>query len=564
MIRELAWKCPPEVFNTIEFMYRNCKEETLFKNIHFFLNMYFYSYKEISALEYAIESRSDKYLLLVILTGEEDLSTQINKYGETPLFAAMNPLPLRKSYKPFLSLPNLCINSFWVELYNIYDLMKINPCWPFGLKKELVFYREWVNQNEVNMVKILLENGADSNIPNKDGVTPLQYALFLGATEIVKLILSNRFTGFVFEENMDIVKFLLDKKDEVIIAGTDFSTLLYFTAKISDETAFRLVLTKCSPLNVNAIGPRLETIIHLLIVMDNKKFIKILLHHGVNLNLRINNCVPLLWAFYYNRKMVEFLLKIGADPNMRGGGYCSHPIDCVALYSDVEDLELLLKYGANVEGARIRYIDDVMFSPLFQACNRGKVKMIEILLEHNADVNATFVNIHTPLEVVLNWPSPNVSFPGARNFVLRLFVTRIALMRAENEYVHKKNIELVTNHELVKDMYIECQNEIKRMRKKGFYNFMKDKNLHKLAVFARNKYIVKIFEEMDLLAEFPMYGSILRKNLERAKSRLNIIDSILIDFNYLIKSNVQPMTFEHICGYLGDKDLENLMDYCLN
>ena len=185
-----------------------------------------------------------------------------------------------------------------------------------------------------------------------------------------------------------------------------------------------------------------------------------------------------------------------------------------------------------------------MRTPLSEACALGNIRLRFYLSTLPISIE-NFIKWFYPLRKFLlpTWQL---------NRVLKLFINRIAIMRAENEYVHEKNIELVSNHELVKDMYINYANEIKRMRGKGFYNLVKTNNLQKLAAFARNK----ILKEINLKKEFPMYWRMLNRRLKRAKSRLNKINTSLMDFHIHIKYNLPTMIFEQICGHLNDRELK--------
>src|SRR3989339_601373 len=97
------------------------------------------------------------------------------------------------------------------------------------------------SKNYKDIVKLLLENGANPNIPNKDKETPLYWACAKGNLEIVKLLLEKDADVNIANKNretplypacylgyLDIVELLLKKGAKVNIPGPNGWPPLYW------------------------------------------------------------------------------------------------------------------------------------------------------------------------------------------------------------------------------------------------------------------------------------------------------------------------------------------------
>ena len=407
-----------------------------------------------------------------------------------------------------------------------------------------------IKNKSAKTVQFLLDEDVDITIPCANGILPIQYALIMQQTNILKMLLTKRFK-VTFTEDIDVVKFLLDNKREFMMHKTKFSPLLYYSAMFSDD-AFHLVLSKCSFATVNSVGPRDRSLIELLIKLGRKKMISSLLPLGLDINLKGIIYTPLIYAVDKYPNMAHFLLKNGANANLCVS--MGIPPIHVASHNMTKGLiKLLIRYGADINA---KTPDGK--TPLHRALEYLKENIIDFLLFLKADVNAVDIENNTPLQL---------GFAGLGQFLipnnctLRLLAT-IAIMRDNKDYVSEKNINFIEKNQYLGTVYKYCEDELRRMKMKKFVNGSKLKlsdfltsNLEKLTTAARNKEETKILKKR--IHDFPIYTNVLKMNIERASWRLGRIEGCFPHFSKKV-IELPFFIFDSICGYLGDNDLENL------
>ena len=68
--------------------------------------------------------------------------------------------------------------------FNDYDKLDVNRKNKYG--RVALMFASWSN---VEIVRILLEGGADPNIQEEDGKTALMYASYIGSDDVIKILL---------------------------------------------------------------------------------------------------------------------------------------------------------------------------------------------------------------------------------------------------------------------------------------------------------------------------------------------------------------------------------------
>lgn len=127
---------------------------------------------------------------------------------------------------------------------------------------------------------------------------------------------------------------------------------------------------------------------------NDREKVQELINSGVAVNsVGVGNFTPLYWALKKgSREGFKALLENGADPNLlwQDGGSVIH---YSAAMNDLDFLSLCLRYNGYVELS-----DGVEGkTPIFYAVEEKRVKNIELLLAHGANINALDSSQSTPL-----------------------------------------------------------------------------------------------------------------------------------------------------------------------
>lgn len=115
------------------------------------------------------------------------------------------------------------------------------------------------------------------------------------------------------------------------------------------------------------------------------------------------NPPPLLMAIAHNRiKVAELLLANNADVNAKGPSgtiFCNPTsLDLAAYYGFKDEVELLLKYHANINAT-----NGYGQTPLHVAIHNGCTEVVRLLLDNKANVNIKNNENKTPLHVAVEW-----------------------------------------------------------------------------------------------------------------------------------------------------------------
>jgi ankyrin repeat protein/WD40 repeat protein len=225
----------------------------------------------------------------------------------------------------------------------------------------------------INIVEMLLAHGAGIDIKNNAGVTPLHYVAYLGSRKIVELFLE-------CGANIDI-------------PSTDGRTLLGFVAGSGDSDCVEFLLTRCLS-QINLVNSNGLTPLHYAVMKGDKNTVKTLLAHGANIDAQSNiGLTPLhLAASGCFLEIVEFLLKRGANIDLvsRAGETMLH---FGAQSDDIHCLTFLLSRCTN----QINSVDSEGWTPLHFAATNGCLVSAELLLAHQADIEAKTETGETPL-----------------------------------------------------------------------------------------------------------------------------------------------------------------------
>jgi ankyrin repeat protein len=210
----------------------------------------------------------------------------------------------------------------------------------------------------VDTVRLLLQAGADVNAPSsRDGMMALTMALAYDNLEIAKLFLESGVN--LYEEGQAALQCALDHLEE---PRETVQLFLNYMTKHHDNH-----------LEVTAFGA---------IEVGDIELIRLLLQHGV-----LDKICSLECAVYYSElAIVELLLYYGADVNgTPADDHQAFALETAAEVGNLEIMTLLFRHGANA-GEKARALQ--------ATAHADQVEAAQLLISSQADVNAA------PLKVV--------------------------------------------------------------------------------------------------------------------------------------------------------------------
>ncbi len=152
----------------------------------------------------------------------------------------------------------------------------------------------------IEVVRLLLEDGAHVSATNEGGETPLHYAANHGHIEVVKV--------------------LLDNGADVSAKGTGCGTPLQWAARNGQIKAAELLLARGADVNQRGGGGR--TALHDAVTHEHIDMVELLLSGGAAVNARATGGRTALHVAAYNCKVEigRILLERGADPMLTNNG----------------------------------------------------------------------------------------------------------------------------------------------------------------------------------------------------------------------------------------------------
>ncbi|XP_013391240.1 ankyrin-1-like [Lingula anatina] len=183
--------------------------------------------------------------------------------------------------------------------------------------------------------------------------------------------------------NADMVKLLLDSGAEVNAENEDGRTPLYWAAEEGHEDIVKLLLEHGTDPNITNEWGR--TPLYWAAEEGHEDIVKLLLEHGTDPNItNESGRTPLCWAAEEGHEdIVKLLLERGADPNITNK-WGRTPLYWAAYEGHEDIVKLLLEHGAD---PNITYKWDR--TPLHVAAGEGHEDVVKLLLEHGADPNNT-------------------------------------------------------------------------------------------------------------------------------------------------------------------------------
>ena len=253
------------------------------------------------------------------------------------------------------------------------------------------------------VAQLLLDYGADINVRDKNGQTPLHGA-------VAKL--GDHAQDWYFSA----IQFLLEHGADVFAQDHDHLTPLHVASQYDGTRVVRLLLEHS--VNVDALDNQSATPLHFASRGGNAGVARVLLKHGADVHaLDGNRSTPLHFASQSgDADTARLLLDHGADVHAPNNNH-SVPLHFISRHGDAGAARVLLDHGAIIDA---RDIEDS--TPLHVALQCGNAKVARLLLERSASIHVRNKENATPEELLVTmWT--NIS-PDHDVDTIRFFLDR--------------------------------------------------------------------------------------------------------------------------------------------
>jgi ankyrin repeat protein len=262
------------------------------------------------------------------------------------------------------------------------------------------------DRSDISKIKNLIKRGADINVADRGGNTPLHVA--------------------ADNDKADIIALLLEAEDiDINIKGRWGQTPLHMAARRGNKQVIKLFLDR--GFDVNAKGDNGETPLHIFLIINKhglEEIVKLFLTRGADINAQSSFGTPLYEAVSSHKVHIVSLLLNDKNINVNLGGnentmtpfelaeYLKYKeiVDLFSRHSealglqlideirsdrsDISKIEDLIKRGANSN-----VVDINGNTPLHVAVLSGNERAVKLLLDHGADIDAKNNSETTPVEL---------------------------------------------------------------------------------------------------------------------------------------------------------------------
>jgi len=223
------------------------------------------------------------------------------------------------------------------------------------------------------VVQLLIDNGAEINVHDYDGHAPLLYAALSGDEPVVNL--------------------LIDKGADIDWQNKNYETALLLGSKFDYASVVTLLLNRGAKVDISDIVG--YTPLLLAAKKGHESIVQLLLDNGASIDMKDNDGkTPLSWAAEHgHQRIVQILLDRGADIDMKDDEGKT-PLSCAAESGHESIVQILLDNGAGID------IPDIHgCTPLLWAFRYKHVAIVKLLVGKGAAVEMENINGETPLSV---------------------------------------------------------------------------------------------------------------------------------------------------------------------
>uniref|UniRef100_A0A672KTE8 Ankyrin 3 n=1 Tax=Sinocyclocheilus grahami TaxID=75366 RepID=A0A672KTE8_SINGR len=257
-------------------------------------------------------------------------------------------------------------------------------------------------ENHLNVVKFLLDNGSSQSIATEDGFTPLAVALQQGHDQVVSLLLENDTKGKVRLPALHIAARKDDTKAAALLLQNDHNadvesksgfTPLHIAAHYGNINVATLLLNRGAAVDFKARND--ITPLHVASKRGNANMVRLLLERGARIDAKTKDGLTPLHcgARSGHEQVVEMLLDRGAPILSKTKNGLS-PLHMATQGDHLNSVQLLLHHEVPVDDVTNDYL-----TALHVAAHCGHYKVAKVLVDKKANPNAKALNGFTPLHI---------------------------------------------------------------------------------------------------------------------------------------------------------------------
>ncbi|WP_341816915.1 ankyrin repeat domain-containing protein [Wolbachia endosymbiont (group A) of Agelastica alni] len=255
-----------------------------------------------------------------------------------------------------------------------------------------------VYYNRKDVVSILIDQGADISAKDKDGKTPFEIASEQNHTEVANFLSEKQgeynrsLLNAVKKRDISEITDLLNRGADVNVKNNRGDTPLHLVARNGHLEVVEKLIENGA--NVNEKDIHGETPLHRAAEKGRLEVVEKLIENGANVNEKdIHGETPLHRAAEKGRlEVVEKLIENGANVNEKGDNE-NTPLHWAAENGYLEVIEKLIENGANVNEK-----GDNENTPLHWAAAKGRLEVVEKLIEKGANIGVEDKGGKTPFE----------------------------------------------------------------------------------------------------------------------------------------------------------------------
>jgi len=254
----------------------------------------------------------------------------------------------------------------------------------------------------VEIVSLLLENGADPNCRDHIGYTAMHFASLMGNTEILLALLNTGKADVnamsdsgrpplmlaALSKRIECVKILLASPEIDVTCEDQYNrTPLHFAAEMGSLLIVKSLVNKGKS-HINARDKFGQTPLSYAVACTHPRIVRFLLSKGANTNVKNNEGETLLTvaAKKNHQKFLHMLLENGADPLALSDNGIG-PIHAASMNGCLEAIDILINHGGK---DLVDAVTDEKQTSLHLAVIFGHFEVVQKLLSYGADPRIVF------------------------------------------------------------------------------------------------------------------------------------------------------------------------------